>query len=56
MPVLAMGGERDNGSMIEEMARELATDVRGAVVPGGGHWSPEENPAFVAAELTNFLR
>src|SRR5437879_2405926 len=33
MPVLAMGGEADNGSMIEQMARELASDVSGAIVP-----------------------
>jgi pimeloyl-ACP methyl ester carboxylesterase len=55
MPVLAMGGEADNGSMIEQMARELASDVRGAIVPGGGHWSPEENPEFVAAQIIDFL-
>lgn len=48
MPVLAMAGEADNGATIEEMPSELATDVRGAIVPGGGHWSPEENPSFVA--------
>jgi len=56
MPVLAMAGEADNGTMIEEMARELVTDVRGAVVPGGGHWSPGENPTFVAEQLIHFLR
>ena len=55
IPVLAMGGEADNGSMIEQMARELASDVSGAIVPGGGHWSPEENPDFVAAQIIDFL-
>jgi pimeloyl-ACP methyl ester carboxylesterase len=24
-------------------------------VPGAGHWLPEENPAFVTAELLAFL-
>ncbi|NGO08513.1 alpha/beta hydrolase [Streptomyces sp. HC44] len=55
MPVLALGGELDNGSLITDMAREAATDVRGAVVPGGGHWTPEENPEVLLEHLLTFL-
>ncbi|MEU6670361.1 alpha/beta hydrolase [Streptomyces sp. NPDC046727] len=55
MPVLAFGGELDSGAMIPDMAREVASDVRGAIVPGGGHWSPEENPGFVLERLLEFL-
>jgi pimeloyl-ACP methyl ester carboxylesterase len=34
----------------------LATNIERAVeVPGSGHWLPEENPAFVTAELLAFL-
>jgi pimeloyl-ACP methyl ester carboxylesterase len=50
MPVPAMGGELDNGQLIGAMARDLAQDVRTHIVPGGGHWTPEENPDFLAAK------
>ncbi|GAB3436185.1 alpha/beta fold hydrolase [Flindersiella endophytica] len=55
MPVLAMGGELDNGTLIGEMAGQLAEDVTSRVVPGGGHWTPEENPDFLLRELMEFL-
>jgi pimeloyl-ACP methyl ester carboxylesterase len=55
MPVLALGGELDNGTLIADMAREVADDVRSAVVPGAGHWSAEERPEFVLDELLAFL-
>jgi pimeloyl-ACP methyl ester carboxylesterase len=56
MPVLALGGERSTGPFLVAMAREIATDVRGGAVPCTGHWVPEENPAYVAAQLRTFLR
>jgi pimeloyl-ACP methyl ester carboxylesterase len=55
MPVLAMAGELDNATLIADMARDLATDVTSAVVPGGGHWTPEENPVFLLERLLDFL-
>jgi pimeloyl-ACP methyl ester carboxylesterase len=55
VPVLAMAGELDNGTMIGDMARQLATEVRATVVPGGGHWTPEENPEFLLDQLLGFL-
>src|SRR4029077_4878226 len=36
--------------------RNVATDVRGAVVPGAGHWLMEESPAFTVSLIQNFLK
>lgn len=55
IPVLAVGGALDNADLIAEMAREVATDVTDAAVPGGGHWTPEENPEFLVERLLAFL-
>jgi pimeloyl-ACP methyl ester carboxylesterase len=55
MPVLAVGGELDNGELIASMARELAHDVRAQIAPGGGHWTPEEAPEFLVERLLSFL-
>jgi pimeloyl-ACP methyl ester carboxylesterase len=30
---------------------EAASDVTTAAAPGGGHWTPAENPDFLAAEV-----
>jgi len=51
------------GDLVLELARDGA-DLKAVVgfhpgltsVPGGGHWSPEENPTFVAEQLIDFLR
>ena len=48
MPVLAVGGEKSFGATQAAVMRNVATDVRGAVVPGAGHWLMEESPAFTA--------
>ena len=56
MPVLAMGGTHStSGPLIEEMMREVANDVTGALVPDAAHWLPEENPEFVIDRLLAFL-
>ncbi|WP_394831496.1 alpha/beta hydrolase [Pendulispora rubella] len=56
MPVLALGGAHStSGPLLEEMMREVARDVTGAVVPHAAHWLPEENPAFVLEQLRAFL-
>ncbi|MEZ2126210.1 MULTISPECIES: alpha/beta fold hydrolase [unclassified Sinorhizobium] len=55
MPVLALAGENSNGWKETEMAKEVATNVQGAVAPDTGHWLPDENPAFVSQQLLYFL-
>jgi pimeloyl-ACP methyl ester carboxylesterase len=46
MPVLAVGGEKSFGATEAVVMRNVATNVREAVVPGAGHWLMEESPTF----------
>lgn len=57
MPVLALGGAQSWGRRGEvlESCQRIASDVRGGVIEGAGHWIPEEQPAVLAAELTAFF-
>jgi pimeloyl-ACP methyl ester carboxylesterase len=55
MPVLALAGDKSNGMIELNMAKELATDVRGGVAPDTGHWLPDENPEFLTAQLLEFF-
>jgi pimeloyl-ACP methyl ester carboxylesterase len=55
MPVLALSGEyAGNYSPFESMA-QLATNVRGTLIPGCGHYLAEEKPAETAAALIDFF-
>ena len=36
--------------------RNVANDVREAVVPGAGHWLMEESPKFTIALIQDFLK
>ncbi len=56
MPVLAVGGEKSFGAAEAVVMRNVATNVREAVVPGAGHWLMEENPAFTIALIQDFLQ
>jgi pimeloyl-ACP methyl ester carboxylesterase len=56
MPVLAVGGEKSFGATEAVVMRNVATNVREAVVPGAGHWLMEESPAFTIDLIENFLK
>lgn len=56
MPVLAIGGEKSFGVMMETVARAAATNVQGAVIPNAGHWLMEEQPQATIAVITQFLQ
>jgi pimeloyl-ACP methyl ester carboxylesterase len=56
MPVLAVGGEKSFGATEAVVMRNVATNVREAVVPGAGHWLMEENPTATIALIQDFLR
>ena len=56
IPVLAVGGEKSFGAMEATVMRNVATNVREAVVHGAGHWLMEENPTETIALITNFLK
>lgn len=47
MPVLAMGAEFSFGTAVADSFRNVGTDVRALVVPGSGHFVPEEAPQFL---------
>jgi pimeloyl-ACP methyl ester carboxylesterase len=55
MPVLAIGGEKSFGATEAAVMRNVANDVREAVVPGAGHWLMEESPAVTIALIQDFL-
>ena len=56
-PVLAIGGGGNGGmGMLEgDQLKEYATDVRGEVLPGCGHWLPEECAATLNPMVVTFL-
>ena len=55
MPVLVLTGEKASGTFLIDQARLVATDVKGVVVPGSGHWLIDEAPERVIPELVAFL-
>ena len=55
VPVLAIGGANSVGAAVADSMRLVADDVRGVVIPGCGHWVPEEAPAATLTELLTFL-
>jgi pimeloyl-ACP methyl ester carboxylesterase len=56
VPVLAVGGAiSTSGPVVEEMMREVATDVMGVRISGTAHWVPEENADGFVAALFAFI-
>lgn len=55
MPVLAIGGEKSFGDNMAVVMRNAATNVRGEVVPGAGHWLMEESPKATVGLIEEFL-
>jgi pimeloyl-ACP methyl ester carboxylesterase len=41
---------------MEDMMREVASNVRAVRIAGTAHWIAEENPHVFATELLGFLR
>lgn len=54
--VLVVGGEKSFGPMMATVMQAAATNVRGAVVPGAGHWLMEESPSATIKLVTDFLQ
>lgn len=55
MPILAVGGEKSFGPLQAVIMRNVATNVREAVVPHSGHWLLEENPTYTVKLIRDFL-
>jgi pimeloyl-ACP methyl ester carboxylesterase len=56
MPVLAVGGEKSFGATEAVVMRNVAVNVREAVVPASGHWLMEENPGYTVALIRDYLK
>jgi pimeloyl-ACP methyl ester carboxylesterase len=56
MPVLVLSGEKAGGTFLVDQAKLIASDVRGQVVPGAGHWLIEEAPDTVIPAIRDFVR
>ncbi|MCQ8241858.1 alpha/beta fold hydrolase [Rhizosaccharibacter radicis] len=55
MPVLGFAGELACAGAVEEQLSRVADDLRCAVIPGCGHFVPEETPDELVALLLPFL-
>jgi pimeloyl-ACP methyl ester carboxylesterase len=55
MPVLAISGDGSLGKVEADQVRKYATNVRGEVLVGCGHWLPEECAASLNPLVVNFL-
>jgi pimeloyl-ACP methyl ester carboxylesterase len=55
MPMLVLTGEKASGSFLIEQAKLVASDVRGEIVPGAGHWLMEEAPEVVIPAIVDFI-
>ncbi len=55
IPVLAIGGGNSMGSYQGDQLNAYADNVRAAVLPGCGHWLPEECPTELNALVLDFL-
>lgn len=55
VPVLAVGGDGGLGQHQIDNVRHFASNVTGKVLPGCGHWLPEECPAALNETVMTFL-
>ncbi len=56
MPVLVLGGDHGVRDLPQTMLRPVAQQVRGRVLPGCGHFAPEECPEELLTDLLPFLQ
>jgi pimeloyl-ACP methyl ester carboxylesterase len=55
MPVLAIGGEKANGTVLGQQMKLVATDATMVVLKDCGHWVMEEKPKETTDALVKFL-
>jgi len=55
MPVLAIGGDKANGTLLGQQMKIVATDAKMIVLPNTGHWVMEERPQETMDALMKFL-
>jgi pimeloyl-ACP methyl ester carboxylesterase len=55
MPVLALGAEKGVGTTLYTALRKHVADLEGGLIPGHGHYLPEECPEELTRRLLAFL-
>ena len=55
MPVLAIGGEKANGTLLGQQMKIVASNATMIVLKDTGHWILEENPEETTDALMKFL-
>ena len=55
MPMLVLSGEKAGGTFLIEQAKLVASNVRGQIVAGAGHWLIEEAPNVVIPAIRDFV-
>ena len=55
MPVLALGGEMSFRKGVLHSCQQVATDVRGGIIPHCAHWVAEEQPELLNEQLLAFF-
>src|SRR2546422_7634308 len=55
MPLLVLSGEKAGGAFLIEQAKLVASDVRGPVVTGVGHWLVEDAHATLIPAISDFV-
>jgi len=55
IPVLAFGAEAGVGTALIDTMHLVASDVRGGVFKGCGHYMPEEAPCAIAQQIMMFM-
>ena len=55
MPMLVLSGEKASGEFLIAQGRLVASDVRGVIIKGSGHWLIDEAPDQTMSELVAFL-
>ena len=56
VPVLAVGGGKSFGATEAVVMRNVAVNVREAVVPNSGHWLMEESPTYTVNLIRDYLK
>ncbi len=56
MPVLAIGGEKANGTLLGQQMKIVATNATMLVLKDTGHWVMEERPKETSEALLKFLK
>ena len=56
MSMLVLTGEKASGNFLIEQANVVASDLRGQVVVGSGHWLMEEALQAVIPAINDFLK